>query len=66
MADKSKIDFDSWLEQTTNLSQKTIRNYFSAIKGSLSIRCLEYGIIKKNLLQVSGAELFDDVRQCLE
>lgn len=66
MTDKSKIDFDSWLEQTTDLSQKTIRNYFSAIKGSLSIRCLEYGIIKKNLLQVSGAELFDDVRQCLE
>ena len=66
MTDNSKIDFDSWLEQTTDLSQKTIRNYFSAIKGSLSSRCLEYGIIKKNLLQVSDAVLFDDVRKCLE
>jgi len=66
MTDNSKIDFDSWLEQTTDLSQKTIRNYFSAIKGSLSSRCLEYGIIKKNLLQVSDAGLFDDVRKCLE
>jgi|TARA_R100000081_G_scaffold85830_1_gene55098 hypothetical protein len=66
MTSQSQVGFDDWLEQVTDLSPKTIRNYFSAIKGSLSARCLEYGIVKKNLLLVSDAELFDDVRQCLE
>jgi hypothetical protein len=66
MTSQSQVGFDDWMGQTTDLSQKTIRNYFSAIKGSLSSRCLEYGIVKKNLLLVSDAELFDYVRQCLE
>ena len=66
MTDIQSLNFVSWLEQTTNLSQSSISKYLSAIKGSLSTRCLEFGIIKKNLLLVSDAELFDDVRKCLE
>ena len=66
MSDIQSLKFVSWLGQTTNLSQSSISKYLSAIKGSLSTRCLEFGIIKKNLLLVSDAELFDDVRKCLE
>ena len=66
MTSQSQVGFDDWLGQTTELSQSSISKYLSAIKGSLSTRCLEYGIIKKNLLLISDAELFDDVRQCLE
>ena len=66
MDSQSQVSFDEWMGQTTELSEKSIRSYFSAIKGSLTTRCLEYGIVKKNLLLINDADLFDDLRQCLE
>ena len=66
MDSQSQVSFDEWMGQTTELSEKSIRSYYSAIKGSLTTRCLEYGIVKKNLLLISDADLFDDLRQCLE
>ena len=66
MDSQSQVSFDEWMGQTTGLSEKSIRSYFTAIKGSLTTRCLEYGIVKKNLLLINDADLFDDLRQCLE
>ena len=60
MDSQTQVGFDEWMGQTTSLSDKTIRKYFSAIKGSLTTRCLEYGIVKKNLLLINDADLFDE------
>ena len=66
MDSQSQVSFDEWMGQATELFEKSIRSYSSAIKGSQANRCLEYGIVKKNFLLIKDADLLDDLRQCLE
>tara|TARA_B100000035_G_scaffold257307_1_gene227407 strand:+ start:3687 stop:4439 length:753 start_codon:yes stop_codon:yes gene_type:complete len=61
-----EIAFENWLSQNTSLSEKSQRNYLSAIKGSLSQRCIDYGLTKKSLLQIRDPILFKDLRNVLE
>ena len=61
-----EIAFEDWLKNKTDLSASSQEKYISAIKGSISKRCLEYGITKVNLLNVRDPILFDNIRECLE
>ncbi len=61
-----EIAFEDWLKNNTNLSENSKGKYISAIKGSISNRCLEYGVTKINLLNVREPLLFEDIRECLE
>ena len=61
-----EIAFEEWLKKKTNLSESSQNKYVAAIKGSISQRCLEYGVIKVNLLEVIDPLLFENIRQCLE
>ena len=61
-----EIAFEDWLKNKTKLSESSQYKYVSAIKGSISQRCLEYGVIKVNLLEVRDPLLFENIRNCLE
>jgi len=58
-------DFEQWLASKTTLSESSQYKYLSAIKGSISKCCSEYGITKANLLEVKEPELFEEIRYCL-
>ena len=61
-----EIAFEDWLKNKTKLSESSQYKYVAAIKGSISQRCLEYGVIKANLLEVRDPLLFENIRKCLE
>ena len=61
-----EIAFEDWLKNNTNLSESSQYKYLSSIKGSISQRCLEYGVTKVNLLDVRDPILFENIRECLE
>ena len=61
-----EIAFEEWLKNKTKLSDSSQYKYVAAIKGSISQRCLEYGVIKTNLLEVRNPVLFENIRKCLE
>ena len=61
-----EIAFEEWLKNKTKLSDSSQYKYVAAIKGSISQRCLEYGFIKTNLLEVRDPVLFENIRKCLE
>ena len=59
-------DFEEWLKNETNLSDSSQYKYLSAIKGSISKRCIDYGVTKVNLLDVRDPILLENIRECLE
>ena len=61
-----EIAFEDWLKNNTDLSESSQDKYISSIKGSISNRCLEYGITKVNLLNVRDPILFENIRECIE
>ncbi len=61
-----EIAFEEWLKNKTKLSESSQYKYVAAIKGSISQRCLEYGVTKENLLEVRDPLLFENIRKCLE
>ena len=61
-----EIAFEEWLKNKTKLSESSQYKYVAAIKGSISQRCLEYGVTKANLLEVRDPLLFENIRKCLE
>ena len=44
-----EIAFEEWLKNKTKLSESSQYKYLTAIKGSISRRCLEYGVTKANM-----------------
>ena len=60
-----KSDFEAWLKNKTKLSEKSQYNYLSSIKGSISKRCIDYGVTKVNLLDVEDPILLENIRECL-
>ena len=61
-----EIAFEEWLKNKTKLSESSQYKYLSAIKGSISERCIDYGVTKVNLLKVKDSILFENIRECLE
>ena len=61
-----EIAFEEWLKNKTQLSESSQYKYLSAIKGSISQKCIDYGVTKVNLLEVRDAILFENIRECLE
>ena len=61
-----EIAFEEWLKNKTKLSESSQYKYLSAIKGSISERCIDYGVTKVNLLKVKDPILFENIRECLE
>ena len=58
-----EIAFEEWLKNKTKLSESSQYKYLTAIKGSISRRCLEYGVTKANLLEVRDPILFENIRK---
>tara|TARA_B100001989_G_scaffold50921_1_gene33013 strand:- start:66 stop:821 length:756 start_codon:yes stop_codon:yes gene_type:complete len=61
-----EIAFEEWLKNKTQLSESSQYKYLSAIKGSISQKCIDYGVTKVNLLEVRDPILFENIRECLE
>lgn len=50
------MKFDEWMRANSNLLEKTIKKYYTAIEGSLSVWARDAGIIKGSILDISNAK----------